>query len=275
MSEMSKEELGKVTEKEFHNKGNRTHNYILKHIYYGGDWRRAHDETLMLMQGSCPQIQDDRTVILTDAYQYVHPDAFNFVRNCFDKKTLRPSDYVPADVTTEDHKNLFTFPLEEDMIPGDQDTILCFWNDKIFHLETYCPIADVIISIDYELVSMEDENTVFLPVFHWFFGIKYGNTQDRLFTEHPFEHYANAKEWLNGFLKNIGHELNFHSADIMIMDKKQLSKDVWYNMENAILRDTNGYSPKFVKNFTPYGKKMYIDLFGRTSYEDLIAQYCD
>ena len=235
------------------------HNYILKSMFTDTDYSQAHHNDIMLLQGNQPWIFNPRLVVLTDAYRHLQPEAFSFVEDCYDKTI----------VGTLEKPAVFTYTPTKDITPEECAEVHCYWNGTTFHLETICKVADYNILINYIPMTAEDEDVIFLPIAKWFYGMKYGDTQERLFTNTLFDTYQNAKIWTDQFLRHHGKKLKFHTIDIMVLPKKELDSNIWYHMQKDILIKTRGYSPAFESQFRVHGKRMYYNLFGEDALKAL------
>lgn len=239
------------------------HTYILKSKFIDTDWHQAHTDNTMLLQGNQPWIFHPRMIILTDAYQHVTPEAFSFIENCYDKKIAG----------TKDNPAVFTYPPTEDVPAEECDKIECFWDQNTFHMETICMIVDYNVIIDYHIYQEDDENVVFMPIAKWFRGVKYNDTQERLFTAELFDTYGKAQAWLDNFKQNHKNTLNYHTIDIVVANKTETENEFWYRIQKDILEHTHGYSEEFEKNFDIYGRRMYQKLFGKDALTALENEY--
>lgn len=238
-------------------------NYIYKEKYISTDWHSAHSDRTALLQGDQPCIQDARTVVLHDAYQYVCPEAFQFVADCYDKKLIS-SPQNPAE---------FRYAPTGDLTPEETDQVICFWDNNEFHMETIGTLVDYSILLGYEHIEQEESELIYLPIVKFFRGLKYGNTQERLFTDVLFETYQQAYKWRRDFLQEIGNQLGFDEIDIVPVNKTEILKNPWYHIQKDILQKTEGYSPVFEQKFKEYGEVMYIDIFGQLALNELFDKY--
>lgn len=237
--------------------------YLYKEKYISTDWHSARSDRTVLLQGNQPCIQDTRTTVLHDAYEYVSPEAFQFIADCYDKKNIG-SQKEPAE---------FRYEPTEDMTPEETDKVLCFWDGNEFHVETICMVADYSVLLTYIHAEQEEQELVYLPIVKFYRGLKYGNTQERLFTDTLFETYSQACSWKRDFLKNIGNQLSFDAIDVMPVIKSNIETSLWYRIQVDILKTTEGYSPLFEQKFKAHGDVMYAELFGKSALDELINQY--
>lgn len=253
---------------------NRTHTYVMKNTYVSTDWHDAHSESVLLLESNQPYIYDIRTVILANVYQHIPAEEHRFLADCFDHK-ITGSKEQPATIThfsndTIDEQN--QPKTEADCITPDEIYIKCYWLEDTFSVIIEYDCFDYTLYFDYVIQEYADDNIVFVPIASWYIGIKYGDTQDRMFTTQLFDNYKDAVKWTKQFEERYHYgKLDYNKMHIIFLEKDKLEFDAWYRVQKAILTKTSGFNQYFMDKFCVDAKGMYTELIGEKNFEKLIA----
>lgn len=221
---------------------------IVKNTFIDTDWSWAKDYTTLVLEKEQPYIKDIVKTILDDVQHRKVPQSFL-------EQQLQTFGIVEEYLSTPDAT-----------CEKECDVIRCGWKEKnIFIIEVYSPLNDYRTIYTYTVLVIETDEVFFIPIACYLKGLKYGGTEERLFTKKLFNTYKDAEKWFVNFKKEhpdfTGYEIS-----IMPFDKKSLEDNPWYQIQIKILNYTNGFTDNFKNNFFINSKKMLHELYKKNEH---------
>lgn len=235
---------------------NYKHTYVRKQLYIDTfNWSKAKSEDDVLLENGRPYIRDAKETIFTDIFSYSNGLGRDYLEKKW-KKEGGEDIFVNEDGSCR----IFADWVQDD----DFGVRVEKANEKCSYL------------LDYLVMSENDKEIVFLIIGVTSASIVKGNTSEHLLTAQSFASFDEAKkqqEQLDSLLKE---RMQYDRSYIAPFRKSDLPRNIWYLLQQEILKETGGIEESYLKAFHRNHRLFYDRLFGQGSYdkreEELEAQ---
>ena len=215
--------------------------YIRTETFAGFDWHDICVDNRQILIDNSPIIYDVNSVLYAHIQQTLCKLNLTSVANKFTFQTF-----------SELHEHEFSYQTDDE----DQyhDIFIHYQKDNnTYHLAITLENGYE-YRVDYDIY--DTKQPVYLPVAKYFYGLKYGDTQERFFCTHTFSSYEEAYQFMVEQIatKNTNYVIDqYQDYQIFVFDKEKLEHLPWYQYNKSIMEYVNKISlPEYKKIANPY-----------------------